>query len=157
MTLVGPGTEAGVTAAVEFEGNPVDLFAVLEPVMVNVLSQAQRCLDGGVGIEAGGDFVAGEALPGDQGLALLPVEGQGHGPLFQGQGQRWHQGCQPAWGQGDHTGHGQQPRPAKPFSRPTEAPETGQRKQGREPAGPGEGGIRAPVEDQRQQDQQGHE
>ena len=86
MALVGPGAEAGVAAAVEFEGNPVDLLTVLEPVMVNVLPQAQRRLDGGVGIEAGGDFVAGEALPGDQGLALLPVERQGHGPLFQGQG-----------------------------------------------------------------------
>ena len=156
MAFVGPGAEAGVAAAVEFEGNPVDLFAVLEPVMVNVLSQAQRRLDGGVGIEAGGDFVAGEALPGNQGLALLSVEGQCHGPLFQGQGQRRHQRCQPAWRQGDHTGHGQQTRPAKPFSRPTEAPETGQRKQGGEPAGPGEGRIRAPVEDQRQQYQQGY-
>ena len=106
MAFVRPGAKTGFTAAVEFERNPVDLFAVLEPVMINLLSQAQRRLDGGVGIEAGGDFVAGEALPGDQGLALFAVEGQGHGPLFQGQGQWRHQRCQPAWGEGDQAGHG---------------------------------------------------
>lgn len=83
MAFVGPGAKAGVAAAVELEGNPVYLLTVLEPVMVNLLPQPQRRLDGGVGIEAGGHFIAGEAVPGDQGLALLAVEGQRHGPLFQ--------------------------------------------------------------------------
>ena len=157
MAFVGPGAKAGFAAAVELEGNPVYLLAVLEPVMINLLPQPQWRLDGGVGIEAGGHFIAGEAVPGDQGLALLTVERQGHGPLFQRQGERRHQRCQPAWGEGDHAGDRQQPQPAKPFSWPAHAPEAGQRKQGREPAGPGECGIRAPVEDQRQQHQQSHE
>lgn len=138
MAFVGPGAEAGVAAAVELEGNPVDLLAVLKPVMVNLLPQPQRRLDGGVGIKAGGHFITGEALPGDQGLALLAVEGQRHGPLFQGQGERWHQRCQPEGGEGDYAGDHQQPQPAKPFSWPAHTPEAGQRKQGGEPAGPGE-------------------
>ncbi len=83
MAFVGPGAKAGFAAAVELEGNPVDLLAVLEPVMINLLPQPQRRLDGGVGIEAGGHFIAGEAVPGHQGLALFAVEGQRHGPLFQ--------------------------------------------------------------------------
>ena len=50
VAFVRPGAETGFTTAVHLEGNTVDLLAIMKPVVIDILAEPQRCLDGRISV-----------------------------------------------------------------------------------------------------------